>query len=170
MSQFDPNVFLQSTVSEVQERRNPLPESNEFDESGNGLYTGVVGEPTTRDGVVGEGKQRAGRPWIQVQIPIKVQVPPQYQQQLKLPPELTFSQGVFLDLTEDDRGLDLSPGKNQGMMRWRQMFDLNKPGDSFSWNMLQGRPVRVKLKHEVVSPQDGTASFIRENVSQVLKF
>ena len=86
-SQFDPSVFLDAQVTEVNEKRPPLPTENP--EHPNGLYLAVIGEITTGSGTISKG-DNAGKPWVSMIIPLRVQVPPSVQG-LGIPPEVTLS-------------------------------------------------------------------------------
>jgi hypothetical protein len=46
-------------------------------------------------------------------------------------------------------GIDNSKGKNNGQRIYRDATGLNKPGEPFSWQQTQGRPVKVRIKHEM---------------------
>lgn len=145
-SVFDPNAFLQATQTEVNERRALLPVDNP--ESPDGLYLAVIGTVKTDSGVYEKGNN-IGKPWVSIVIPMKVDVPQQLQESLKLPSQLTFTDRVFLDLTADGKGVDNSPGKNRGQKNYREALDMNKPGESFSWLMVQGRLLKIKINHEL---------------------
>ena len=163
---FDPSIFLDAQITEVNERRELLDVQNP--ESPDGLYTAIIGEVKTDSGTIGKG-DRAGQPWMSMMVPLKVQVPASMQSAKKLPPELTFTDRVFIDLTPDGRGIDNSPGKNRGQKHYREICDLNKPGDVFAWRMLTGRPVKVRLVHVAVTPTDGSEPFLREELAGVFR-
>ena len=44
--------------------------------------------------------------------------------------------------------VDNSKGKNNAQRIYREATGLNKPGEAFSWRMMQGKVVKVKVKHE----------------------
>lgn len=56
------------------------------------------------------------------------------------------SHQVMLD-TLPGGGLDVSKGKNVGLGRLREAVDLNRPGEPFSFRMLQGRRAKYAIKH-----------------------
>ena len=68
---------------------------------------------------------------------------------------------VFLDLTPQGT-LDNSKGKNRQQRVYREATGMNKPGEPFSWSMLQGRTVKVKLTHELYNGE------IVERISNIL--
>lgn len=143
MSQFDPNTFLDAQQTEVNEKRPPLPVENPDDP--NGLYTAVIGEIKTAAGTIGKG-ERIGQPWIQMVVPLRVQVPAAVQS-LGLPAELTITDRPMLDITPQG-SLDNSKGKNNAQRVYREAARLNNPGEVFAWRMLQGKVIKVKIVHE----------------------
>jgi len=145
MSTFDPVSFLSATISEVNEKRPPLPTENP--ESPDGYYIGVFGEVAPKSGTIGKG-DRTGQPWLQMTAPIKIDVPMSLREAMKLPPVVTITFGAFIDLTPEGH-IDNAPGRNRDQKMVREALDLNKPGDAFSWQMLTGKPVKVKIKHEI---------------------
>jgi len=155
-SSFDPNVFLDAQVTEVNEKRPPLPAENPSTEDG--LYLAMIGEIKTATGTIEKG-ERSGQPWVSMLVPLRIQVPSEVQS-LGINPELTLTDRVFLDLTPQG-ALDNSKGKNRQQRVYREACDLNKPGEPFAWRMLQGRTVKVKLTHELY---DGA---IQERISGV---
>lgn len=145
---FDPALFLQAQTSEVNKKRPPLPTENPA--SPDGLYTAVIGTITTDNGLIGKG-ERIGQPWISMVVPLQVEVPQQVQDALGLKLEkgyLVFTDRVFLDLTPQGQ-LDNAVGRNRGQRVYRDALDLNKPGDVWSWQMASGRPVKIKIAHEM---------------------
>lgn len=154
-SAFDPAQFLDAQVTEVNERRNPLPVENPADEGG--LYTAVIGEITTASGIIGKG-DNAGKPWVSMVIPLKLQIPAQLQEALALPKELTVTDRAFLDLTPQGQ-LDNAPGRNRAQKNYRDATGLNNPGEPFAWRMLSGKVVKVKISHEMYNnvPQERIA-------------
>lgn len=157
MSQFDPDVFLDAQQSEVNEKRALIPEDNP--DAADGLYTAVIGEIKTDSGTIGKG-DNAGKPWISMVIPLKLQLPTQLQA-LGLPPEFQLTDRAFLDLTNEG-GLDNSKGKNNSQRIYREITGMNKPGEPFAWRMMQGKVIKVKVKHELYNGN------VVEKVGQVL--
>ena len=161
-SGFDPNLFLDATVTETNEKRPPLPEENPA--SPDGLYTAVIGEVKMNSGTYDKG-ERIGQPWLQAVVDLQIEVPQQVQDGIGLKLEkgtLRFTDRPFIDLTPQ-KTIDNAKGKNRAQKRYREAVDLNKPGDSFAWRMLTGRVVKVKIKHELYDGQ------IQERIDNVLK-
>lgn len=140
MSAFDPQSFLDAQTSEVNERRPPLPVENPA--SPDGLYTAIIGEPTTKTG------EKDGKPWVSILVPLQIEVPQQLQEDLKLQPQLTLTDRVFVDLTPAGT-IDNAPGRNRGQRNYREALDLNKPGDVWAWRKAQGGVVKVKIQHDM---------------------
>ena len=144
-SAFDPAAFLDATQTEANEKRPPLPTENPAD--ANGLFTAQIGEITTASGVIGKG-DRTGQPWLSMVVPLKLEIPQQLQDSMKLPPTLTLTDRAFVDLTPQG-SIDNTPGRNRSQRAYRDATDMNKPGEPFAWRMLTGRVVKVKINHEM---------------------
>ena len=127
MSAFDVDSFLDAQTTEAASKRPPLPAGME--------YTGTIGEPVTRSG------EKEGKPWAAMDFPIQLTLPEGETVSLKY--------GTFIDVTDDGKSLDWSPGRNSGLRRLREATGLNEKGKTFSPRMLQGRQVRVKIKHRL---------------------
>lgn len=161
-SNFDPALFLDAQTTEVNTRRPPLPVMNPA--SPDGFYTAIIGDITTDFGIIEKG-DRAGQPWLSMVVPLKVQVPQQVQDALGLKLEtgsITLTDRVFIDLTPA-KTVDNSTGKNRRQRNYRDALDLNKPGDTFSWRMAVGKPIKVKVDQEVYNNE------IQERVGALLK-
>jgi hypothetical protein len=156
-SQFDPSVFLDAQVTEVNEKRPPLPTENP--EHPNGLYLAVIGEITTGSGTISKG-DNAGKPWVSMIIPLRVQVPASVQG-LGIPPEITLSDRAFLDLTAQG-ALDNSKGKNRRQKDYREATGTNVAGVPWAWRQLQGKTIMVKVQHELYNDA------IQERVGAIL--
>src|SRR5208282_3797637 len=126
MSMFDVNEFLDAQTTQAAEKRPPLPAGSE--------YIGTIGEPIGRSG------EKDGKPWAAVDFPIALDLPDGSHTTLKF--------GTFLDVT-DSNELDWSAGRNSGMRRLREATGLNEKGKVFTPRMLQGRQVKVKIKHRL---------------------
>jgi hypothetical protein len=142
-SVFNPESYLDASMSKPLEARPKLKTSDEV-----GLYDAVVGE------VKAATWEKDGKSGLRFIVPVEIQTP-QAQQADGVPAKITLTDSVFADLTESGM-LDESKGKNNRLRMYREATDLNKPGDTFNVRMLQGRPIKVKLKHEVYNnaPQE----------------
>jgi len=157
MSQFDPQAFLDAQQNEVNTKRPPLPTDNPDDT--NGLYTAQIGEIKPASGIISKG-DRTGQPWLQMVVPLRIQVPASVQA-LGIPPEITLTDRPMIDLTEQG-SIDNSTGKNRGQRTYRDATGTNKPGEAFAWRMLQGKVVKVKVAHELYQGS------VQERVASVL--
>lgn len=81
-SGFDPNLFLDAQVAEVNIKRPPLPVHNPAAEDG--LYTALIGEVKMDSGIVSKEGERKGSVWLSAIIPLQIEVPQQVQDQLGL--------------------------------------------------------------------------------------
>ncbi len=144
MSMFDPAAFLDAATTEVNEKRDLIPTENPDDP--NGMYMAVIGDITTADGTIGKG-EKIGQPWISMVVPLKLQLPPAVQAK-GLPPEFQLTDRVFLDLTPQG-SIDNGKGKNRRQRDYREATGLNKAGEAFSWRMLTGKVIKVKVIHEI---------------------
>lgn len=147
-SAFDPAAFLDAQQTEENTKRPALPPENPEDP--NGLYMAVIGEIKSTAGTISKG-DRIGQPWVGMVIPLKLQIPASVQA-LGIPAELTLTDRAFLDLTPQG-GLDNGIGKNRAQKSYRDATDTNVAGEAFSWRMLQGRTVKVKVVHELYNEQ-----------------
>jgi len=144
MSMFDPNSFLDAQTTEVNEKRPLLPTENPT--TSDGLYVATIGEiPAPKSGTISKG-DNAGKPWVMMMAPLKIEVPAELQA-LGIPKTVTINYTAFLDLTAEGN-LDNSKGKNNAQRVLREAAGMNVPGQPFSWRMLTGRPVKVKVKHK----------------------
>lgn len=68
--------------------------------------------------------------------------------------KILVPQDIMLDLTEEGN-LDMGTGKNVRLGRLREALELNKPGDPFSFGMIQGRMATINVKHRTGNnPED----------------
>ncbi len=140
MSAFDPVAFLSTPTTESNEERPRIPPD---------FYIGTIGEidlTKAKSGIYGKG-ENVGKPWMLLPVPIKLQLPPEVQA-LGLPSEFPLTDNVFIDLTASG-GMDNAKGKNQRQFDYRKATGMNSPGEPFAWPMLQGRPIKIQVKHEL---------------------
>jgi len=139
ISSFDPSTFLDATTTEALVRRPPLPV---------GDYIGTVGEPKSRSWTSKkeDAKVKAG---IAIDVPVKIDLSsyPDAQSALGGIDSVQLTAGIMLDLNEG-KMIDWGVGKNGALRRWREALGMNNPGEAFSIRAMQGRQVRVKVKHE----------------------
>ena len=161
-SQFDPNLFLDAQVSEVNVKRPPLPSENPA--SADGTYIAVIGEVKMDSGSISKG-ERVGQPWLSAIVPLQLEVPQQVQDQLGLKLDkgtITLTDRAMIDLTPQNT-IDNSPGRNRRQRQYRDALDLNKPGDVWSWRKASGQVVKVKVEHELYNNE------IQERIGAILR-
>lgn len=142
MSNFNVDNYLDSAISEPSTRRPALPAGLEL--------IGTVGEPKGSETKFTDKKTGEERTSKVINIPVEIDLTmyPEVRQQQGGIDKVTLTDSVFLDLTEAGT-IDNSPGKNSKIRKWREATDLNAPGVSFTFRMLQGRRVKIKVSHRV---------------------
>lgn len=136
-SAFNPETFLDATLTEPSEKRPPLPV---------GDYTAIIGAITAR---AWQGKADPTKSGIAWDIPLTIDVPAEIQVELKMDQStLPLKDSLMLDLTANGT-IDNAPGKNRRLRAYREATDMNKPGDVFSARKMEGKIVKVKITHDL---------------------
>lgn len=136
-SAFNPETFLDATLTEPSEKRPPLPV---------GDYTAIIGAITAR---AWQGKADPTKSGIAWDIPLTIDVPAEIQVELKMDQStLPLKDSLMLDLTANGT-IDNAPGKNRRLRAYREATDMNKPGDVFSARKMEGKIVKVKITHDI---------------------
>jgi len=131
-SQFDPNAFLNATVTEANSTEmTPVPE---------GEYLAIADKVT----VVPWSKKDGSDSGLKLQIIWDIQ--DENVKALLERSKITVRQDQMLDLTDTGQ-LALGKGQNVGLGRLRTAVDLNTPGEPFNFSMIQGRLAKVLVKH-----------------------
>lgn len=134
--QFDPAQFVDMETDVALERRPPLPPAD---------YLGMIGEVTC----VPWASKEKGTTGLRYVVPIKLQVPPAVQQELGLNTDtIQLTDSIMLDQNENGT-LDMSPGKNSKLRKYREALGQNIPGEKWSARRMTGQPILVKVKHEI---------------------
>lgn len=134
--QFDPMTFLDAETDEASVKRPPIPV---------GDYPGVVKElkPTPWQ------SKDLSKSGMKFEVMLTVDVPQSYRDEHGLDlTTISLRDSIMLDMTENG-AIDYSVGKNAGLRRYREAVGMNKPGESFSPRKMEGRPVLVKVEHEI---------------------
>lgn len=152
MSNFDPSTFLDATITEASTKRNPIPAGSDV--------TATVGEPKAR---TWQGRQDPTKSGVAMDVPLEIDLSayPELAKTVGVP-KVTLTDSIMLDLTENG-GIDISPGKNGKLRRYREALGMNNPGEPFSFRAMQGRLIKVKIKHR---PYEGE---IYDEVDSVAK-
>ena len=149
---FDPNQFLQQTVTEANSIvREPCPEG-EFLAS---VKKSTIGTWESKD------KTKSGLKldlqWSIDDQDVKAKLDKQ---------EVLVRQTVMLDIT-DSGALDMGKGKNIGLGRLREALSQNTPGQPWSFSMLDGAgPAKVIVTHR---PSEADPSIVYDEIRGVTK-
>lgn len=136
-SAFDAETFLNATTTEAATRRPPLNASLE--------YIGTLGTPVPRIGI--QGKKDPTKTYNFIDFPISIDLTALPKERERVGQDsVTLSHSVSLDVNET--GIDWSPGRNTGLRLLREALNMNVPGQPFSLLSVEGRQVRVSIKHE----------------------
>lgn len=138
-SQFDPQTFLDATITEPSIKRPPLPAGKDF--------IGIIGEVKSQPW---QGRKDPTQGGFVIKVPIEIDLTayPDEQKALGGATKVTLTDSVMLDLT-DAGAINNAPGRNGKLRRYREALNMNKPGDVFSFRAMQGRPILVKVKHRI---------------------
>jgi hypothetical protein len=132
---FDANNFMSAVFEEANDtKRTPCPA---------GEFQAMIEKVEPKTGIIGKG-ERQGQAWGGLNVSYSVQDPAVLQ--LLGRDKCIVTDLVMLDLTPAG-GLDMGPGKNIGLGRLREAVGLNQKGQPFSPMMLNGRFVKVAIKH-----------------------
>lgn len=133
---FDMEQFMNTTLEGVN--------STEVPQLQPGEYIGVLGKPK---GDEIQGRKDPSKTYLKLSVPVSIDVPADQRETVGRD-KTTVTYDLMLDRTPSG-GIDMGQGKNVGLGRLREATDLNKPGTSFSFAMLEGRPVKVRIEHEL---------------------
>jgi len=135
-SGFDPASFLGATLTDANTRRPPIP--------GGLSFPGTLGVPTSRQS---EGKKESnlGQLYTWVDIPVEIDLTsnPQVREQVGAD-KVSLRYSFSLQLTPSG-GLDMSPGKNNGLRVLREAVNMNTPGQAFQIQAVAGRQVLCRI-------------------------
>jgi hypothetical protein len=149
VSAFDPTQFLDATMTDALIARPPLPAGRSF--------IAEIGEVKSEKWSSNKDPSNP-KSGIKLNIPLGFlvsELPPdiaaQYAGKDGAPgmDKITLTHGVMLDLVEVNGQpvIDMAPGKNGTLRRYREATGNNVQGQSFNPRMLQGHRVLVKIKH-----------------------
>jgi len=144
---FDPNAFLNATVTGAMSTRVPVVPEGEYIAG----ITGVRVRAVTRD----DGTQA-----VILDVTWRISDSPALSD--KDLANVPVRQSIFLDLTPEGT-LDLAPTKNIRLGRLREAVRQNDPGRPWSPKMLEGQVARIRVTHRV-DPETGD---VYNDVAQV---
>jgi hypothetical protein len=129
MSTFNPEAFMQSSVSEASDTQYlQVPE---------GEFAAAIDAVTPRTTQTGKAL-----------LNVKWKVTDPVAQEATGMAEPTVFQTIWLDVTEQG-GLDMGKGKNVGLGKLRDALGQNKPGQPWSPGMLVGGVAKIKVAHSI---------------------
>jgi len=132
MTSFDPNTFLNQQFDESNDTKvTPCPV---------GEYLALAEKVDIKTWSSKDGSSSG------IKLEIVWDVQDENVKQLLGKDTVRVRQQQMLDTT-DTGALDFGKGKNVGLGRIREALDLNKPGEPFSFGMIQGRMATVKVSH-----------------------
>ena len=132
---FDANNFMSAVYEEANDtKRTPCPA---------GEFQAMIDKVEPKSGTIGKG-ERQGQTWAGLNVSYSIQDPSVLA--LVGRDKVVVTDLIMLDLTPSG-GLDMSTGKNIGLGRLREACNLNQKGQPFSPMMLNGRFVKVSVKH-----------------------
>lgn len=138
MSNFDPNQFLDMTVTESNDTVVvPVPE---------GEYVAVADEVKVRPWSSKDGSS-AG-----LALDIVWTIDDENLKQQLGRSKITVKQGIMLDITPEN-GLDMGKGKNVSLGRLREAIGKNAPGTPFAFSQIPGSLCKVVVKHRMDDKQ-----------------
>ncbi len=127
--------FLQTTTeAALDDHLEPCPP---------GEWTAVTGKPAIYDFVFQKG-DRVGETGFRMTVKYTIQ-----DQEVKDHCErdvVSVTASILLDMTDDNTGLDMGKGKNIGLGALRSALGQNVPGAAWSPAMIEGQPIKVKIK------------------------
>lgn len=155
ISQFDPSTFLDATTTEALARRPPLPAAS--------VYVGTIVDLASRSWTSQKetAKVKAGIA-VDLKIEIDLTAYPEAQKLVGVD-KVTLNDGIMLDMNSGGM-IDWSIGKNGKLRRYREALGMNEAGQTFSIRQMQGRQIRVKIKHR---PYEGEMFEEVESVAKV---
>jgi hypothetical protein len=131
MSTFDPNAFMNASITEANDTQYvPFPEG-EYSASIDKVEPKVVGQENPRP--ILNVTWKSSDPDVQTATGRA---------------ENSVRQTIWLDVTESG-GLDFGKGKNVQLGKLRDALNQNRPGQAWAPGMLVGGMAKVKVKHSI---------------------
>lgn len=142
MTDFNPLAILEGTTDREFSKSPALPV---------GDYIGIIAEfDREKSFKSGTQKNDPTKTWsaINIRIDIDLTQYPDARAHVNQDRVSLFDM-VMIDLTPDGRGLDYSTGKNARLRKYREALGQNVPGQPWAPTHMQGRPIKVKVKHDI---------------------
>ena len=142
VSGYDPSIFLGATLTQANTRRPPIP--------GGTVLRGTLGKPATRQ-TTGTKETNQGVVYTWVDIPVELDLTQKTDVQEHVGQDkvvLTHSFRLDILTGGPGKGMDMSPGKNNGLRQLREAVDMNQDGQPFQMYAVEGRQVLASIKND----------------------
>jgi hypothetical protein len=141
VSGYDPSIFLGATLTQANTRRPPIP--------GGTVLRGTLGKPATRQTTgTKETNQGVVYTWVDIPVELDLTQKPDVQQHVGQD-KVVLTHSFRLDiLPPPAKGLDMSPGKNNGLRQLREAVDMNQDGAPFQMYAVEGRTILAAIKND----------------------
>lgn len=141
MSGYDPSIFLGATLTQANTRRPPIPSGT--------VLRGTLGKPATRQ-TQGTKETNQGVIYTWVDIPVELDLTQNADVLKHVGQEkVVLTHSFRLDiLAPPAKGLDMSPGKNNGLRQLREAVDMNQDGAPFQMYAVEGRMILAAIKND----------------------
>ena len=140
VSGYDPSIFLGATLTQANTRRPPIP--------GGTVLRGTLGKPATRQTTgTKETNQGVVYTWVDIPVELDLTQKPDVQQHVGQD-KVVLTHSFRLDIAGAGKGLDMSPGKNNGLRQLREAVDMNQDGQPFQMYAVEGRQVLAAIKND----------------------
>lgn len=135
MGAFDPNTFLDTTVTDANSTSvEPCPE---------GEFAAVIAEDPKFKQIT---SSKTGETYTILSVMFSIDDPTACEKTQRQPTKVRWES--IMDLTEQGQ-LDMGKGKNVGLGRLREAAGLNRPGTPFSFRQLTGKMLKVQVRHRI---------------------
>lgn len=151
---FDPNEFLNQTVTGALDTSVINPEDNMSGEP----YQAHISKVEARTWVSKADPSKSG-----IALDVIWEIDDESVKTFCNRDKVSVRQGIMLDLT-DSGSLDIGKGKNIALGRLREALGLNRPGEPFSFSMLEGQYAGIHIAHRI----DGENVYV--DVKRVVPF
>lgn len=157
---FDPNAFLNLSITESFERRPPMPTDKLYPAQASSI---TPRQWTSKDKYNDDGTPKQG---VAYDVEFTVYLPLDVKELCKFKTDtITLKDGIMVDLN-DKGGLDTTVGRNRQLRSYRDAMNQNAPGVAWSPTMLVGPMVLLKLRHEEYPQGSGN---VQEKIADVLR-
>lgn len=136
MAEFNPDLFMQSTIEQTLDTKRELVPEND--------YAGTITKLEASGGTISKG-DRTGEPWGAIKIFVTMTLPSDVAARVGREKK-TVSTMIFLDLDPQTGGLAIGKGKNVDLGKWMEAAGINQLSNK-NPAMLEGRDVKVRIKH-----------------------